>query len=84
MKDPADKTLAEMSFSEKLNWASGHLIMGIGEGKFRERLGYILMAVTQEAYDRGLRDGKAGHGGIPGGVDNLRQNVANVPGGVDF
>lgn len=47
------KTLSEMSFNEKLDWASGELIVSIGRGDFRSALSMILLGVSQEAYDRG-------------------------------
>ncbi len=52
------KSYKDMTFEEKVNWVTGGLILGIGEGKFRDAVAVILAAVSKEAYDRGLAEGK--------------------------
>jgi hypothetical protein len=52
------KMLEEMSLTEKSYWATGELIISIGEGRFRDRLVGIIMALEQAAFARGYEKGK--------------------------
>lgn len=52
------KTFEEMSFNEKVAWATGELIVAIGEGKFRERMWAVCSTFTGDAYDRGIIEGR--------------------------
>ena len=50
--------IEEMSFKEKVDWATGQLIISIGKGNFKDELTTILLAVTSEAYNRGYNKRK--------------------------
>ena len=47
------KDIEEMNFKEKVDWATGKLIISIGNGNFKDELTTILLAVISEAYHRG-------------------------------
>ena len=49
------KPYEEWSFGEKVDYHSGQLIVAIGTGKFRETVCSVLMSVTQDAYNRGVK-----------------------------
>jgi len=51
------KSLSEMTFDEKLSWACGSILIGIGDGKFRGAVAGVIMSVNSEAYDRGKKAG---------------------------
>jgi len=51
------KSLGEMDFNEKLSWACGTVIIGIGDGKFRSAMGGVILGLTQEGYNRGKKAG---------------------------
>lgn len=53
------KSLDEMSLDEKITWACGTVLLGIGEGKFRESMASIVVGVNHEAYERGKAAGIA-------------------------
>ncbi len=50
------KSFEEMAFSERIVWAKGTILIGIGKGEFSESVAHVIMAVTQEAYQRGCKD----------------------------
>jgi hypothetical protein len=52
-----EKTFAEMTFQERVNWAAGELILAIGEGRFRERLWTVCSTFNGDAWDRGIEEG---------------------------
>lgn len=39
------KELKDMTTNELINWASGEVIVAIGEGKFKERMGEVVMTI---------------------------------------
>lgn len=47
------KKISEMGYEERLDWACGYVIIGIGKGEFRSALNIVLLAITKDAYDRG-------------------------------
>lgn len=51
------KSLEEMSLDEKISWACGTILLGIGEGKFRDSMASVLLSVNKEAYERGKAAG---------------------------
>lgn len=57
MKGTSEKSLDEMDLSEKTSWASGVVIVAIGEGKFRGAMTTVILAINREAYDRGVKAG---------------------------
>lgn len=54
----SEKTLDEMSTDEIVSWACGSILIAIGEGKFRSAVSMVVMAVTQSAYNRGVKAGQ--------------------------
>jgi hypothetical protein len=50
------KTVEEMTFDERIAWAKGVILLGIGEGKFQESVYTVVSLVTQEAYYRGRKE----------------------------
>jgi len=52
------KSIDEMSFEEKLAWACGTVLIGIGEGKFRSSVADVILAISREAFQRGECHGK--------------------------
>jgi len=52
------KSLDEMTFEEKVSWACGTILIGIGEGKFRSSVADVLLAINHEAFQRGERQVK--------------------------
>jgi hypothetical protein len=53
-----EPSLAEKDFDQKVAWASGVILNGIGEGNLRGAVATILVHVNNEAYQRGKRDGE--------------------------
>ena len=51
------KPLKEMTFDEKMAWAMGTILFGIGDGKLRSGVSVIILGVSQEAFDRGVKSG---------------------------
>lgn len=49
--------LDERDFDQKLSWACGVVLNGIGEGKFHSAVASVMVLVNNEAYQRGRRDG---------------------------
>jgi hypothetical protein len=52
------KKLEDMTTDELVDWAAGNLIVAIGQGKFRERLCGVLLAVQQFSFARGHKQGR--------------------------
>lgn len=52
------KPLEEMTTSELIDYWSGYLLMEIGRGKFQTGVGTILLHTMNEAYQRGIKEGK--------------------------
>lgn len=51
------KPISEMTFDEKLSWATGTILFSIGDGKLRSGVSVIILGVSQEAFDRGVKSG---------------------------
>lgn len=48
------QNITDYTFSQKLDWAESSVIKGITEGKpLRDSLSMVLMAVSEDAYNRG-------------------------------
>ena len=52
------KKLEDMTTEELVDWATGNLIVAIGQGKFRERVCGILLAVQQFSFARGHKQAR--------------------------
>ncbi len=50
---------SEMPFNDKVSNAAGKLLLAIGEGRFRDCLDSVLYAISQDAYQRGKKEGIA-------------------------
>jgi hypothetical protein len=48
-----------MDFDEKLSWACGTVLIGIGSGEFRSAMAMVVLGINQEAFDRGVKSGLA-------------------------
>jgi hypothetical protein len=47
----------QLSFDDKVKWASGKLILAIGEGKFLDCLWTVCSTFSKEGFDRGIQEG---------------------------
>lgn len=52
------KSIDEMTLEEKVSWACGTVLIGIGEGKFRDSMVTVILAINHEAYRRGSGESK--------------------------
>lgn len=57
------KSIDEMTFEEKLAWACGTILIGIGEGKFQSSVAGVILAINHEAFERGTRQSQGPHRG---------------------
>jgi len=54
------KSFAEMTHQEQVAWATGHLTLAIGEGRFRAAVAEIVTAVSEAAFARGKAQAAGG------------------------
>lgn len=52
------KNLKEMDFSEKVTWACGTVLIGIGDGNFRSSMSSVMVVINQDAFERGRQLGR--------------------------
>jgi hypothetical protein len=57
MKIAPSKNLEDMTITEKTDWGMGNLTLSLGRGDFRGALVGIILAVTSESYNRGVKGG---------------------------
>ncbi len=73
------KSFEEMTLEEKINWASGYLLISIGEGKFREAVCAIILSSIEEG-NRHCKTtsqhcSSCGHKGINKGCNQCRDRA---------
>lgn len=50
------KSIAEMTTTERVDWATGELTLAIGRGEFRSAVTKLMLAFMQAGYDKGIED----------------------------
>lgn len=53
----SDKMLEEMSVSELSSFFAGELILSIGEGKIRDKVGWMVIVLAQTYHDKFYKKG---------------------------
>lgn len=52
------KEIIGTNWDKKVNWAMEKVLGNIADGRLRDGLNYVMMAVAEEAYNRGRLEGK--------------------------
>jgi hypothetical protein len=58
----------ELDWSEKINYAVGMLTLSLGRGDFRQTVTDILVTESDDAYRRGVEDGRRIQADVVAGV----------------
>ena len=66
------KEYKDMTYSERLSWSCGTILIGIGEGKFRSAVSDVMNVIMQASYDHGYKQG------LEAGQKNQEPNESNA------